>query len=118
VLVTEDELRELIAEMQTKSPGDPAAPHALALEPAHLYEAVRTCPRCAARMTKHTLYEMQVDRCEAHGIWFDDQELQGALAKVGADAAKMPLRDRIALTAAGVGWIAFVIASSLIAPGR
>lgn len=120
VLVTEDELRELIAEMQAK-PGAPAAPAALALEPAgepaSEGEAPRTCPRCAARMTKHTLYEMLVDRCEAHGIWFDDEELQGALARVGAEAAKMPLRDRIAVTALSVAWVAFGIATALVRMG-
>jgi Zn-finger nucleic acid-binding protein len=117
VLVTEDELREMISEM-TKRPGATAEPRPLALEPPDWVEAPRTCPRCTTQMTKHRLYGMVVDRCEAHGIWFDAEELQGALKNVGEDATKMPLRDRVALTAAGVGWIAFLIASALIGPGR
>jgi Zn-finger nucleic acid-binding protein len=118
VLVTEDELRALISEMQAGKPVGSAGPRSLALEPADRAEARRTCPRCPARMAKHRLYGMLVDRCPAHGIWFDASELQDALARVGAEAARPPLRDKVLVTAAGVGWVAFLIASALVAGPR
>ena len=118
VLVTEAELRELIAQMeQTSMRPDPAEVHELAFEPAQSAEPAIGCPRCAARMTKHDLYGMIVDRCEAHGVWFDAAELEAALARVGEDASRMPMSHRIALTAGGVAWLAFYIASLLVRMG-
>jgi Zn-finger nucleic acid-binding protein len=117
-LVTEDELRELIADMAAGSADGPPGPRPLALEPPPGADGPpRRCPRCPARMTKHLFYGMVVDRCEAHGIWFDDQELQGALERVGAEAAKLPLRDRIAMTAVGVAVFGYWIASTIVRMG-
>jgi hypothetical protein len=34
------------------------------------------CPGCESQMRKHTLYDVEVDYCPAHGVWLDgDNEL-------------------------------------------
>lgn len=117
-LVTEDELRELIATMAAGSADGPAGPRPLALElPPGPDEPLRTCPRCPARMTKHLFYGMLVDRCEAHGIWFDDQELQAALERVGTEAAKLPLHERVVMATVSVAVFGYIIASAIVRMG-
>jgi Zn-finger nucleic acid-binding protein len=59
------------------------APETLPYEPATLAEPAYQCPRCAAQMAKHSLYGIQIDRCDAHGVWFERQELQRVLEQVG-----------------------------------
>lgn len=39
----------------------------------------RHCPRCQHLMRPHALGPLAVDRCSAHGIWFDGDELAAAL---------------------------------------
>ena len=39
----------------------------------------RPCPQCHARMTPCALRGVALDRCDPHGIWFDDAELQRVL---------------------------------------
>jgi Zn-finger nucleic acid-binding protein len=112
-LVTEDELREMIADMAAGAPDGPPGARPLALEPAD-YGVTRTCPRCPAAMSKHMFYGMHVDRCEAHGIWFDDQELQGALERVGAEAAKLPLHERVVMATVSVAVFGYLIASTIV----
>jgi len=35
----------------------------------------RTCPCCAAKLARLDLFGIEVDRCDAHGVWFDGKEL-------------------------------------------
>ena len=39
----------------------------------------RCCPICNTKMVVEVLEAVTVDRCTAHGVWFDDTELQSAL---------------------------------------
>ena len=34
----------------------------------------RQCPRCAAKLATFTLFGVELDRCIAHGVWFDPKE--------------------------------------------
>ena len=44
----------------------------------------RPCPVCAVPMTVEVLEAVTIDRCEPHGVWFDDHELQAALSHASA----------------------------------
>jgi len=58
---------------------------ALAFEASRDGAATIECPRCAAQMTKHLLYDVEVDHCKAHGVWLDgDNELRLVLANAAA----------------------------------
>ncbi|MEZ4402593.1 MAG: zf-TFIIB domain-containing protein [Kofleriaceae bacterium] len=46
---------------------------------------LRPCPVCATAMMTERLEGVAIDRCAAHGVWFDDAELQAALLHVGAE---------------------------------
>lgn len=46
----------------------------------------RNCPSCSAPMQTVTLAKVDLDRCPAHGVWFDKDELQ----KVLQGATKFP----------------------------
>ena len=35
----------------------------------------RACPQCGQSMHRAMLQEVEVDRCEPHGIWFDTTEI-------------------------------------------
>jgi hypothetical protein len=83
VLLGEHAVEALIAEVEA-----PAEPRPLALEPAATGEPALRCPRCVAEMTKHSLYGLTVDRCVAHGIWFDGTELQATLHRAGVEHLK------------------------------
>jgi Zn-finger nucleic acid-binding protein len=50
-------------------------------------DAPRACPRCATKMEVCLLEGVTVDRCAAHGIWFDADELSRALERGGNDFA-------------------------------
>jgi Zn-finger nucleic acid-binding protein len=39
----------------------------------------RNCPVCETPMIVEVLEAVTIDRCKAHGVWFDDTELQSAL---------------------------------------
>ena len=98
VLVTEDELRTLVRDMYGVKPQKAIE---LVFEPPQAPEPVRTCPSCTTGMAKHVLYTIQVDRCSAHGVWFDRDELAAVLAKVGEQHGEsVTLREK--LTAGGV----------------
>lgn len=45
----------------------------------------RACPICNAAMLVEVLEAVTIDRCVAHGVWFDDTELQTALHHVSGD---------------------------------
>ena len=40
----------------------------------------RQCPRCASQMTPYSIYEVAVDACPEHGVWFDSGELSHVLS--------------------------------------
>jgi Zn-finger nucleic acid-binding protein len=42
---------------------------------------VRKCPECAAAMKTVALGDVALDRCAAHGIWFDAKELAALLGQ-------------------------------------
>jgi Zn-finger nucleic acid-binding protein len=39
----------------------------------------RSCPKCKTEMTPFTMYEVTIDRCAEHGVWFDGEELARVL---------------------------------------
>ena len=43
--------------------------------------APRGCPQCSAAMLTVSLDGVELDRCAAHGIWFDAEELQKVLQR-------------------------------------
>jgi hypothetical protein len=43
----------------------------------------RGCPRCKIPMTPFTMYEVTIDRCAEHGVWFDGEELARVLQANG-----------------------------------
>jgi Zn-finger nucleic acid-binding protein len=45
----------------------------------------RRCPVCAERMTLEQLEAVTIDRCGAHGVWFDPAELGNVLANASGD---------------------------------
>lgn len=46
----------------------------------------RSCPRCVAKLARFTLFGIELDRCVAHGVWFDSKELVRVLeASTGVD---------------------------------
>src|SRR5258708_2150515 len=50
-------------------------------QPAHR-DAI-ACPACAAAMETLTLFEVPVDRCAAHGVWLDKDELEQIVQRAG-----------------------------------
>ncbi len=46
----------------------------------------RTCPCCTTKLATLDLFGIEVDRCAAHGVWFDGKELTSVLeAASGVD---------------------------------
>ena len=68
------------------------------------------CPRCTTKMTPVRLYGIPVDRCAAHGIWFDRDELENVLqdaykgGKVG-----MGIGEKAFATALFAGYVAYAV---------
>lgn len=112
-LVTEPELQHLIAGMLTKLHQDLREPQPLPFQPAEVQadDPAITCPRCTTVMTRHTLYTLPVDRCPAHGVWFDGTELERALTKAAEPTYKATLQQKII----GTAGIALFIAAELAA---
>lgn len=81
--LNEAEISQLVAEMLVETVSmfgwrdRVAEPQPLALED-RAGERL-TCPQCVAAMEPRRLYGLDVDRCPAHGIWFDGEELEQAL---------------------------------------
>jgi len=79
-LVPEGPLAELMA--QVKIPDYVRAEVVpLPLEPAEAGadDPPITCPSCMAVMQRYTLLGIPVDRCAAHGVWLDTDELSSLL---------------------------------------
>jgi uncharacterized protein YbaR (Trm112 family) len=49
----------------------------------------RACPICRTPMLVEVLESVTIDRCGAHGVWFDDSELQAALHHVNAEPSSI-----------------------------
>ena len=46
----------------------------------------RQCPRCVAKFVRFRLFGIELDRCAAHGVWFDRREFVHVLeASTGVD---------------------------------
>lgn len=57
----------------------------LAFEPSRDGAPTITCPGCESQMQKHTLYDVEVDHCPAHGVWLDgNNELRQVLRNAAA----------------------------------
>jgi Zn-finger nucleic acid-binding protein len=64
---------------------------------------VRACPQCAAPMGRAYISQVRIDRCDAHGTWFDAEELAYVLARAaGGETAARNDEDR-ARTRSGFG---------------
>jgi hypothetical protein len=57
-------------------------------------EPTRACPRCARPMKPSLIEIVEVERCLAHGIWFDAGELERALSLEPLDP--VPARRSVA----------------------
>ena len=115
-LVTEAELQHLVAGMLTKLHADLREPQPLPFADAERrpQDPDVTCPRCTTVMTRHLLYTLPVDRCSAHGVWFDGTELESALNKAAEPTWKLTVGQKIA-TAAGIAlWIGVELAAVLL----
>jgi len=64
---------------------DGLGPTVLEFAPCATAEAVRACPSCRDAMAQVTLEGVALDRCDKHGIWFDESELQVTLEAAGLD---------------------------------
>jgi Zn-finger nucleic acid-binding protein len=102
-LVTEGELVELLCSF------DPKHGRTIAW-PATERTSGRRCPRCTTMMVGVRMEGVAVERCPAHGVWFDYGELARVLAPdadADAFAADYQLRqaaaDRFEYGALGVG---------------
>ncbi len=82
-LVTEAEVSRVLAELLLHD-----EPKPLELDKPTETAPLRTCPRCQQTMTKHGLYGIQIDRCEAHGLWFDSEEMARVLNEAGMRVVK------------------------------
>jgi len=66
---THEVLFEMAANMtRPQRPGLPFVPHARAEQ--------LGCPSCGKAMGTWKLLEVEIDKCEPHGIWFDRDELE------------------------------------------
>lgn len=102
VLVPDSEVRAMIAEAMSFRGPVPEVAADLALETPATAEPSLTCPLCTSAMTKHTLHGIVIDRCVAHGLWFDGEELQHVLNAAGLDdiakARKVSLAGKLGAT--------------------
>jgi hypothetical protein len=71
---------EALAAMITEMSQKPWEPPAISGGPGE-----RACPICKALMIVEVLEAVTIDRCAAHGVWFDDTELQTALHHAGGE---------------------------------
>ena len=109
VLVPPEELEQLLNET---SPDD-LRPLAERLFPRT--GMPRICARCPIAMTMWTLYDVEIDRCPEHGLWFDRDELGTILQANSAAYAQRPngtIRPAFGVIPFGIG----VIVHSILAP--
>lgn len=46
----------------------------------------RHCPACDEAMDEPLIFGIPIDRCAAHGMWFDKRELEEVVKRSGNDA--------------------------------
>ena len=102
ILIADAEVSQMVADIvgDTLShfgwKGKIAEPQPLELQPRTVAaDDALTCPRCVATMEGHVLYGLDVDRCPAHGVWFDHQELENAL-QIASGAGRLSSRGETA----------------------
>ena len=59
---------------------------------AHVFDA--PCPICRQAMERITVRDIALERCEAHGVWFDHQELDHIVHAHATERGKEPTRSR------------------------
>jgi hypothetical protein len=74
----------LLEMLQTMVPGRPIGRLSQAL--VERDGATLPCPSCNKSMRAVTFCGLPIDRCDAHGIWFDARELELALRRFARDA--------------------------------
>lgn len=100
LFLTQREVENVVAEASKKHPSDDVNVKPLELGAPLATEPARRCARCMATMTKHDLHGITIDRCDAHGIWFDREELQSVLTKLGFENLRgRDLKNKLALGA-------------------
>ncbi|GEM_PF-3613376 len=110
LFMREAEVEKVVAEAKKKLPSDLPEVTSLDLGAPSATEPARQCPRCMSMMTKHDLHGITIDRCAAHGIWFDREELQNVLAKLGfANLRGRDLKNAIGAGVAGVALAAQIV---------
>lgn len=117
LLLTEAEVSELVAEM-LQGTYSTLGWNARVVEPQPLVLPARTapgdaltCPRCTTHLTPVTLYGIDVDRCAAHGLWFDRAELESALQKARATAGTGSLGEKVF----GAALVTVYVAANILA---
>jgi len=54
----------------------------------------RHCPACDETMDEPLIFDIPIDRCVAHGMWFDKAELELVIARSRVDGYKPERRRR------------------------
>lgn len=84
-LVSEAQIQALLTSRDHEHWAREPFAQSLALEPSRDGAPTITCPACDSQMQKHTLYNVEIDHCLAHGVWLDgDNELRQVLRTAAA----------------------------------
>jgi Zn-finger nucleic acid-binding protein len=78
MFVTEASLDEMLRTVDSSI--DPSDRRTLADWPDTDQRSDRRCPQCDLPMSSLVIERMPVERCTAHGVWFDRQELERVLS--------------------------------------
>jgi Zn-finger nucleic acid-binding protein len=126
-LTTSDELRHCASCKGSWVPHEVLAEHVSTMqvdvEPKLVWEISNArlglpCAACAHRMEPLRLFDVPVDRCHSHGVWFDDEELATVLRHSAAHVEPKPEDDggsAVALDiAAGAGEIALEVGVGVV----
>ncbi|MBA3818958.1 MAG: hypothetical protein H0X17_08715 [Deltaproteobacteria bacterium] len=103
--IPEETLAEHVASMQ-KAP--PHLPWSIATR------AALPCVVCATPMDTLMLFEVAVDRCRAHGVWFDEHELAEVLLRSAEVRQEPVLENGSAITAIDVAELGVEVADVAI----
>jgi Zn-finger nucleic acid-binding protein len=63
----------------------------------------RACPECGAVMSRSYVSGVPIDRCDAHGTWFDAEELAHVLARAANRETNLRNDEDRARTRSGFG---------------
>jgi hypothetical protein len=72
-------MADLEAAMRAMWRSDQAPPRTILTPLVDGFARSRPCPACSAAMAPCMLLSISVDRCHAHGVWFDHDELERVL---------------------------------------